>query len=78
MPTTTLKKWGNSQGIIIPKSYCEKMDIKPGDRIQLAFDGDRVIVEPEKEHTLTSLMKDYTGSLPEEFDWGKPMGKELW
>ena len=78
MVTGTLKKWGNSQGITIPKSYCEHLDIKPGDKINLSLADERILVEPVKEFTLASLIEEYEAQTPLEYDWGKPMGKEMW
>ena len=31
MPTSTLTKWGNSQGIILPKTVCDELQLKVGD-----------------------------------------------
>jgi AbrB family looped-hinge helix DNA binding protein len=78
MATGTLKKWGNSQGILIPKSYCEQLAIRPGDKIDLSLDGDKITLRPEKEFTFSALMRGYDGPPPQEYDWGKPAGKELW
>jgi AbrB family looped-hinge helix DNA binding protein len=78
MATGTLRKWGNSQGTLIPKSYCDHLGIKPGDRIDLSLEDDKIMIKPDKEFTLASLMEGYIGPMPEEFDWGMPMGKEFW
>lgn len=78
MSTGTINKWGNSQGIIIPKAFCDSLNIKPGDKVSITLKGELITIEPEKEYTLSALMKDYDGPMPEEYDWGKPQGKELW
>jgi len=78
MSIGTLHKWGNSQGITIPKSVCEQLGIKAGDKLKLFVDGHRIMMEPERECTLNALMEGYDGPPPEEYDWGKPMGKEMW
>lgn len=78
MTTGTLNKWGNSQGVIIPKDFCDRLGIKPGDKVNISLKDDKIIIEPEREFTLSALMAGYSGSLPEEYDWGKPTGKELW
>lgn len=38
MHTTKLARWGNSQGIIIPKHLCEHVGMKVGDRVEIAVD----------------------------------------
>ena len=78
MATGALKKWGNSQGITIPKNMCNHLGIKPGDKLAISLSDDKILIEPEREFTLQSLMKDYAGPAPETYDWGKPMGRELW
>lgn len=78
MAIGTLQKWGNSQGVTIPKSFCERLGIKPGDKLSLSLKSDRIVIEPEKELTFASLMEGYDGPMPQEYDWGKPMGKEMW
>ena len=81
MATGTLKKWGNSQGVIIPKLYCDEVGIKAGDKISITTDIDRIIIKPEKEFTLQALMAGYEGNKPE-IVWpdseDKPVGRELW
>jgi AbrB family looped-hinge helix DNA binding protein len=78
MSTTTLTKWGNSQGVIIPKSICNHLGLKPGDKVSVTLIDDRISIEPEREFTLTALMQNYDGPMPEAYDWGEPRGKELW
>ena len=38
MHTTKLARWGNSQGVIIPKHLCEHVGMKVGDRVEIAVD----------------------------------------
>ena len=78
MANGTLRKWGNSQGVLIPKGLCDRLGIKTGDAISLTIDGDSIVLKPEREHTLSALMAGYAGPMPEEVDWGAPAGKELW
>ena len=78
MATGILKKWGNSQGIIIPKDYCKRLGIIPGDRFNLVIYGETLIIKPERDSTLTSLLNGYDGPPPTEYNWGKPVGKEMW
>lgn len=35
--TATLSKWGNSQGVIIPKSICEPLGLVAGDKLELSI-----------------------------------------
>ena len=36
MTTTKLNKWGNSQGVLIPKALCESAGFHVGDRVEMA------------------------------------------
>lgn len=35
MATTKLNKWGNSQGVLIPKHLCEYIGLKVGDPVHI-------------------------------------------
>ena len=78
--TATLTKWGNSQGVVIPKDFCDQMRIKPGDRLSVSFDGVRVTIEPKRDHTLEARLARWDGGRFEtaEYDWGEPVGEEVW
>ena len=78
MSTVTLSKWGNGQGILIPKALCEKLGLKTGDKLIVDADNSGLTIKPVKSYRVEDLLAGYTGSKPEEYDWGKPMGKEMW
>ena len=37
MATVKLYKWGNSQGVLIPKHLCESAGFQIGDRVEMAI-----------------------------------------
>ena len=37
MATTKLNKWGNSQGVILPKKVCESAGFQVGDRVEVTL-----------------------------------------
>ena len=82
MPTSTLMKWGNSQGVIIPKALCEELGMQVGDRIAMDVVDGELRAKPSKDYTIQSLLADYDGPKPEYVDyfgdWGGPVGRELW
>ena len=83
MPTSTLTKWGNSQGIILPKSICEALGLSCGDTVDLEVaDGELRVRPARKSYTIQALLADYDGPGPEPVDywegWGGPVGKEVW
>lgn len=78
----TIQKWGNSQGIRIPKVFLEALGMMENDIVELSRVDDNIViskVKEKKELTLEDIFKDYDGkSAAEEFDWGSPVGREVW
>jgi len=89
---TKIKKWGNSQGIRIPKAFLETLSLSSEDSVEIFTDQDKIIIKKvsENQHLKIGdrLHKFYGSSLEEiapkisesqkEMDWGKPVGKEIW
>ena len=38
MNSTKLIKWGNSQGVILPKHLCEHIGLAVGDKVEISVD----------------------------------------
>lgn len=38
MASTKLNKWGNSQGAIIPKRFCDHLGLRVGDEMEVSID----------------------------------------
>jgi antitoxin MazE len=81
MSTVTLSKWGNGQGILIPKRYREQLGLKAGDKVSITAEKERIIIErPEEKYTLEARKRNWDGKGKplRDCDWGKPVGKEMW
>ncbi|NHM14610.1 AbrB/MazE/SpoVT family DNA-binding domain-containing protein [Xiamenia xianingshaonis] len=50
MPVVTLAKWGNSQGILIPKSVCEALGLSIGDKMELRTDAPSLVLTPQRKY----------------------------
>ncbi len=78
----TIQKWGNSQGIRIPKAFLEALGMMENDLVELTRVDDNIVIKKVKKQndlTLDDIFKDYDGeSAAEKFDWGSPVGKEVW
>lgn len=77
---TKLQKWGNSQGVRIPKEILTKISISEGDSVDVSYDGNMIIIkriQPLKRYSLEELFKDNEVQTKEEH-WGSPEGKEEW
>lgn len=80
----TLKKWGNSSAIRLPKSLLEEVGIHDDASFEVEVkDGSIVLKEKKEVESLEELFSDFdTESYFRnkdilEYDWGKPQGKEI-
>jgi antitoxin MazE len=78
MSEATVHKWGNGQGILIPKRYLDQLGVGRGDRVEVTLVGGALEVRPARSHRVEDLLRGYAGPQPAEYDWGEPMGRELW
>ena len=80
--TTTIQKWGNSQGVRIPKVLLDSIKWSENEEITIIVDNGKLIIEKAKEHkrkNIKELFKDYKGEYePVKIDWGEPKGEEIW
>ena len=89
---TKIKKWGNSQGVRIPKVFLETLNISNDDEVEIMTEQETIVIKKisKKEPiTIKDRLENFYGkkleeilSNPsdpqEEIDWGKPVGKEIW
>ena len=82
--TTTIQKWGNSQGVRLPKAILEKLLLQENDQVDIVTDNDSIIItKATRKRRATKSLEDrfenYSGDYKcAEFDWGEPVGKEVW
>lgn len=78
--TTIVRKWGNSLAVRIPDEFAENLDLRDGSVVGFKQSGDRMIIsKANPKYTLEDMVKGITKkNRHKEFDWGKPMGKEIW
>lgn len=85
----TIQKWGNSQGIRIPKSLLEALGIRENDRVELLQERDAITIKkadaaPHKtlEERLTAFYGKPVGEISriqsQEVYWGHAEGNEAW
>ena len=78
---TQIVKWGNGQGIRIPKTILQDLGIHINDYFKVTVEGERIILEKTFRHqTLEERAEAFGGKLGpyEEFEWGEPEGREVW
>lgn len=78
--TTTIQKWGNSQGIRIPKFVLEALNWSGSENLLLSTEDNKIIIErADKRKNIKDLFADFHGEYtPIEMDWGGPVGEEVW
>ncbi len=80
--TTTISKWGNSQGLRFPKKILEELNLSIGDKIKLLIQDNKIILEPikksRKKYDINELVKQIPSDYKpyEEFD--NKAGIEEW
>ena len=80
---TAIVKWGNSQGIRLPKYLLDSANLADNDTVEVVAENDSLVIrktETRKKHkTLKERLEGYNGSYVfEEWDTGAPVGKEVW
>ena len=86
----TIQKWGNSQGLRIPKTALESVGLRENDRVEIEKVGNCLQIKaaaPRQHRTLEERLTAFYGKDAEELDridtesevdWGKSEGTEAW
>ncbi len=80
---TKIQKWGNSQGLRLPKQVLEDARIAVGDDVDVTARDGMIVIAPARrvrgkrslKELVSRIPKDYE---PEEMEWGEPVGREVW
>jgi antitoxin MazE len=80
---TKVQKWGNSQGVRLSREILSNVEIQVGDSVNLSVREGTLIVTPLRRVRGSHDLRELVGQIPkdykaEEFDWGKPQGREIW
>jgi len=81
---TTIQRWGNSQGVRLPKIILESMSLRENDQVEIAVFNDSIIIKKTSrkrraKKSLEERFRNYNGNYElKEAGWGKPAGKEFW
>lgn len=85
----TIRKWGNSHGLRIPKALLDAVGLREHDRVELVQSEDsiqirRVSSVPHRtlEERLTAFygkpVEEIERMSAQEYDWGSAEGQEIW
>ena len=82
--TSTIQKWGNSQGVRLPKSILDELFLHENDRVEIIAENETIVIKKatrrrRAEMSLEKRFEGYSGDYKcVEYDWGEPLGKEVW
>ena len=82
MKGLTIQKWGNSQGIRIPKEILNECGLRIGDRLECNIEREKIVLRlvagtRRKKYDLADLLANVPKNFENhEYDFGKPAGKE--
>jgi antitoxin ChpS len=84
MHTTNLRKVGSSVMLAVPPALLEILKLQPGDKVGMAVERGRLVVEPQRRHrySLNQLLaqcnpKAWRGKREREWLDSKPVRSEL-
>jgi antitoxin MazE len=80
---TKVQRWGNSQGLRLARQVLEDASIAIGDDVDVTVQDGMIVIAPVKrirgkqslQKLVSGIPKKYK---PQEIDWGKPVGREVW
>jgi len=81
---TTIQKWGNSQAVRLPKTILDSLLLQENDQVEIIAEDNVIIIKKtdrkrRAKKSLEERFQNYTGGYKcSEYDWGKPVGKEVW
>ena len=76
-----VKEWGNSQGIRLSKEVLKSAGIELNEILDVSVANDVItLMKPFHHKTLEERAAEYDGKLmlDGEYDWGDPVGREIW
>ena len=76
----SIRKWGNTQGICIPKEIMKIFNWNISDTLLLKINGDELVIKKAFIHKSYEERLRENGGITNtvsDFDWGDPVGKEI-
>jgi antitoxin MazE len=80
---TKVAKWGNSQGVRLPKFLLEIAEMTENDTVEVTADSNGIMIKKSENKRVRKSTAEriagYTGDyVGEEWDTGPPVGDEVW
>ncbi len=80
---TRIQRWGNSQGLRLPRSILEDADLAVEDEVSIRVDNGIILISPLRRIRGKYCIENLVAEIPADYkvketDWGKPEGNEEW
>jgi len=80
---TKVQKWGNSQGLRFSKEILRKVHISIGDEVYVSVKHGKIVIgataQVRGKYKLEALIAKMPSEYkPQEEDWGRTAGREVW
>lgn len=87
--TTTIAKWGNSNGIRLPRNFLDQLGLDVNDEVEIKIKGNEIVIKKQAKRKYKNLkermedfyqcpLEDIKYEETKEIDWGTPKGQEIW
>ncbi len=81
---TTIRKWGNSHGVRLPKAILDALLLQENDSVEIVAEKETIVIKKalrkrRAKRSLEERFEGYSGDYQcAEWDTGKPVGREVW
>ncbi|WP_428025571.1 AbrB/MazE/SpoVT family DNA-binding domain-containing protein [Arcobacter sp.] len=80
--TAKISKWGNSQGLRVPKDIMDTLNLNIGDKVDIKIENGKVIIEAIKKdrpkYNLDELVSQVPNNYKANEEFNEKIGKEEW
>ncbi|OHE12451.1 MAG: transcriptional regulator/antitoxin MazE [Sulfurimonas sp. RIFOXYC2_FULL_36_7] len=80
--TAVISKWGNSQGLRVPKDIMKTLDLSVGDEVNIFVQNNKAIIEPIKKEKIKYDINELVAKIPKDYqakeEFTSSVGKEEW
>ncbi len=73
----TLRKWGNSVGVRLPRAMLEQVGLKEGARVEVVVESGHLVIRPQRLKLADLLARCKPENRPDPVNWGPDVGREI-
>ncbi|MDP2892820.1 MAG: AbrB/MazE/SpoVT family DNA-binding domain-containing protein [Sulfurimonas sp.] len=80
--TAVISKWGNSQGLRVPKDVMKSLHLSVGDEVNIFVENNKAIIEPIKKEKIKYDINELVAKIPKDYQAKEEiissLGREEW